>query len=107
MPMPELFDRSCTLALALGFQSIHKLPGCCEINVDEHWWFAINPHTERTDTRNGFSVPPMSIVFTFNDWPAGVVDFHGGMICVGEENNEDALIAALDAAICRLMPEPV
>jgi hypothetical protein len=95
------------LATGLGHIGINKLPGCLEIQVDEHWWFAINAHREATDTTEGSTVPPGSIYFVFNGWPAGFVGMNDGVLCAGAAGNEEELLKAIDAAILRLMPEVV
>jgi hypothetical protein len=100
-PVSLLFARVCDLGIALGWENISLDAGCKEHDIDEHWWFAINPHGERTKCSKGAEVPPYSIYFQFNGWPAGVIDAGGGVLAAGKLANEDTLIAAIDAAIER------
>lgn len=106
MNISSVFSKACDLAIGLGHSEINKLPGCLEITVDEHWWFAINAHQEKVESSKG-NVPAGSIYFEFNGWPAGMVDAGGGTLCAGALANEEELIKALDAAMLRLMPEVV
>ena len=107
MEISAVFAKACDLAIALGHSEINKLPGCLEIEVDEHWWFAINAHQDKVESSKG-NVPPGTIYFEFNGWPAGMVGANAGTLCsIGCEANEENLLKALDAAILRLMPEAV
>lgn len=94
--------RTCELGLALGLKDLHKLPGCWEHQVDEHWWLAFNAHGERgkcSQSAGSSDIPAFTIYFEFNGWPAGMVGPDGGTLCAGAAANEDKLIEALDAAI--------
>lgn len=101
MVVSKTFSKACDLAIALGHSDINKLPGCLELQVDEQWWLAINAHREDTPCSENTSVPPMCVYFMFNGWPAGIVNAGGGCLAAGAAANEDALIAALDAAIAK------
>jgi hypothetical protein len=103
-----IFARTCELGIALGWENISLDPGCVEHRVDDDWWFAINPHGETTTQYVGaeggprpVKIPPYSIYFEFNGWPAGVCAWGGGVIAAGRLANEETLMAALDAAIER------
>lgn len=102
MSPPAVFIRICDLGIALGWDNISTLPGCQEYQIDSEWWFAINPHGEVTRSSQGARIPPNSIYFKFNGWPAGIVSSHGGMMAAGGLANEDRLLAAIEAAIKRL-----
>jgi len=103
MIVSELFSRACALAIALGMKELNKLPGCWEHQIDERWWMALNAHSERIhcsqDSHSSEGVPPFTIYFMFNGWPAGLVNANGGSLAAGALANEDALIDAINAAI--------
>jgi hypothetical protein len=94
-----VFAKICDLGLALGHTSIKDQPGCWEHQIDEHWWFAINPHDVSTECTGGTEVPPYTVYIKFYDWPFGLVSPLGGMFGHGALANENTLIAALDQAI--------
>lgn len=100
--MTEVFSKIVSLCLALGCRDIVKQPGCQEFQIDEHWWFALNPHFEPVLCGSGKEVPSGSAYFEFNGWPAGFVGLDGGVIAAGSLANEETLIAALDVAIKKL-----
>jgi hypothetical protein len=97
----EIFAKCCDLATALGHAGINKLPGCLEIEVDEHWWFAINAHKDAVHCSKETDVPGGHIYVMFNGWPAGILTYNDGCLAAGAAANEDTLIAALDAAIAK------
>jgi hypothetical protein len=99
--IPNVFARVIDLGIALGWNKIDQLPGCQHIRIDERWECWINPHREATECGTGGKVPPFSVYFQFNGWPAGVCDAGGGWLAAGRIANEDALTAALDGAIAR------
>ena len=96
--MTEIFAKTCELGIALGWKAINQNPGCTEHQVDEQWWFAINPHAEPVKCSKGTSVPQVCVYFEFNGWPAGFINAGGGALAAGAIANEDTLIAALEAA---------
>lgn len=100
MKISAVFSKACDLAIAQGFSGLNKIPGCLEIYVDERWWFAINAHPETVESTKG-NVPPMTIYFEFNGWPAGMIGPRDGCLCGGAAANEGELIKALDAAIAK------
>jgi hypothetical protein len=101
-PIPVIFAKAVDLGIALGWKSIKDLPGCQEHQIDEQWWFAINPHDKPEKCSAGTKVPSYSIYFEFNGWPAGFCNAVNGTLAHGSVANENALIKALDAAIEKL-----
>jgi hypothetical protein len=100
LKISAMFNKVCELAMALGWENIALQPGCQSHQVDERWWFAINPHPEPTACEGvATKIPPYCIYLKFNGWPAGIVGMHGGMMAAGGTANEDNLMAALNAAI--------
>jgi hypothetical protein len=99
--LPRVFKLTVEYGAAMGWENISLNPGCTEQVIDEHWWFAINPHNEANRCSHGAKVPAQSIYFEFNGWPAGYINAGGGMLAAGDLANEETLAAALDAAIRR------
>ncbi len=99
MQVSEAFSLIIELATARGFLSIKDLLGCCEFEVDDHWWVAINGKEGDAECSRGAMVPRFHAYVEFNGWPAGLVSFQGGTIAYGEAANEDTFIAALEAAL--------
>ena len=94
-----LFVAIAEFCLARGFKGLSKVPGCCEVQVDDRWFFAVNGHAEPTTcAKTGQPIPPFSAYVEFNGWPAGLLDPAGGIICAGELANEDTFRAALHQA---------
>jgi hypothetical protein len=102
MRVSTIFAKAVEFGLALGWRDISSQPGCHEHQIDEQWWFAINPHGKTTKSSVGADVPAYGIYFEFNGWPAGFCDAHDGFLAAGSVANEDTLIAALDAATEKL-----
>jgi len=106
----EAFSLIVTLALATGAKSIVDLPGCWEHQIDAQWWVAVNGHKKPRMCSTGTDVPPFTAYLTFNEWPAGFIDVHGGILAAGAAANEDtlceALVAALAAASASDSPTP-
>lgn len=107
----RVFTLTCELGIALGWDNISLEPGCQEHAIDDHWWFAINPHNEPTPCSRGAIAAPQSIYFEFNGSPAGFVSHDGGLLAAGAIANEEALARALMQAIaakggapCHLKP---
>lgn len=88
------------LAHANGATPLKDYPGCWEASVGERWWVALNGHAEAVECSRGLKVDPYHAYVEFKGWPAGVINPVGGTI-VGFAS-EDALIAALEAAIQEL-----
>jgi hypothetical protein len=98
--MNAIFEKTCELGMALGWENISLSPGCQEHQVDAHWWFAINPHDVPVScSKGGSKVPARCIYFQFNGWPAGVVSVQGGLLVTGGLANEETLLAVLEQAI--------
>jgi hypothetical protein len=100
--MTEVFEKVCELGIALGWKNIAGEVGCTEWQVDESWWFAINPHGEACKCSKGAMVPAGHVYLQFNGWPFGLVNWREGMCGAGRVANEDALIAALERATERV-----
>ena len=99
------FVETCELCYARGARSIQAVPGCYEMQIDDRWWAALNPHKEPircSKDENGNGVPPFSVYIEFNGWPAGVITPNGGIIAAGSVANEDTYIEAVKAAIAAL-----
>lgn len=96
------FVEVCEYSYAMGARDINKKPGCYESQVDDHWWFAINPHGETYKCSRGASVPGLHVYVEFNEFPAGIISAYGGVLAAGEAANEQTFIAALRAAAAPL-----
>ena len=81
-----------------GAAPLTKFEGCWEKQIDEHWWIAMNGHTEPMKCSRGHKVPPFNCYVEFNGFPAGIMDPYGGIIAAGDAANEDTFIEALKAA---------
>lgn len=105
-PIGMAFMRAVELAEALGVSKINQLDGCWTHAVDDHWWIAMNGHSDDQPASSpaGMSadvpctVPPFSMYVERRGMAAAIVDPFGGSM-IGPEDTEDALIAALDTAI--------
>lgn len=98
-PICLAFARLITLWRALRLPPLNQLPGCWEHTVNEQWAFSFNGHMEPRPCAEGVTVPPIHAAVWFNGWPAGLLGPYGGHIAAGECANEDAFLAALEAAI--------
>lgn len=99
-PVNKVFALACELGAAHGWENITMQDGCQELDVDGHWWFAINPHPHPTRCSRGYKmIPAGTIYFQFNGWPAGIVTSAGGLVACGQAANEETLIDALETAI--------
>jgi hypothetical protein len=97
--MNLIFEKACELAAALGWENISLSPGCTEHQIDEHWWFAINPHHEPTlCSRSRNRVPPNCIYFECDGSPEGIVSLDGGLLVA----DVDTLLGVLEQAIEKL-----
>jgi hypothetical protein len=96
--LSEAFLEIANLGFRLGIESINKLPGCWEHQVDQHWWIAVNGHKEPIVCSAGATVLPYSAYVQFNGWPTGLIDPSGGIFAAGEAANEDNFINALKNA---------
>lgn len=97
--IPLAMAKVCELGLAVGAAPLNKREGCWECQVDQRWWLAMNGHHEDQTIATGEVVKPFTCYIKYNGWPAGVLDFGGGIIAAGEGANEDTFIAALEIAI--------
>lgn len=95
----KLFGLTVELGIELGWENLSSHPGCAEHQVDDQWWFAINPHGEASRCSQGTRIPPYTIYYQFNGWPAGFCTAHGGAIAAGKLANEETLITAIESAI--------
>jgi hypothetical protein len=101
MPIETLCAAYCAVvdyALAKRVTNLIMRPGVWEDKIDAHWWIAVNPHHETLKTSTGASVQFGELYIEFNGWPAGIITPHGGPMCAGQIANEDAFIAAVQAA---------
>lgn len=98
MRIGKAFAAVVELGLALGKRNMGSDPGCWEHQVDERWWFALNPHDDQTECSQGAKVPPFSIYVQFNGWPAGIIGVSDGVMAAGELANEATFIEALRVA---------
>jgi hypothetical protein len=94
-----VFARICDLGIALGHSDLKSRPGCLELQVDEQWWIALNPHAEERECSRDVRVPWFTAYVEFNGWPAGFFGASGGVIAAVSAANEDALIEALEVRI--------
>lgn len=101
--MCEAFYRICELANALKVPPLNTHEACWEYQVDERWFIALNGHDVpmKLRGRQQVEVQPFRVYIEYNGWPAGVMDYGGGIIAAGEAANEETFIAALQAATAR------
>ena len=97
MIIPVIMSELLNLAERLGVASINKLPACWELQIDAHWWIAMNGHNYRIACSKGVEVNPFECYVEFNGFPAGSCGLNGGVIAAGSAANEDSFIAALRA----------
>ncbi len=93
--------------LARDVTNIKDLPGCWESQVDDQWWFALNPHKEPMECSRKTTVPPITAYLEFNGWPAGLFDPDGGCIAAGDIANRDTFLAALQIDQTEIPPSKV
>ena len=87
------------LLAQLGIQDgVAPLRGPYVRQIDEHWRVCLNPD-EAPYHWGGFTIPRFHCAIEFNGWPAGLLNPFEGTIAAGKVANEEALIAALRAAI--------
>ena len=101
-PVCLAFSKLCELCIALGQAPANKHLGCWEHQVNAQWAIAFNAHPEPKACSMGVTVEPFHCYVQFNGWPAGVFNPYGGQIAAGEGANEDAFLAALEAAIASI-----
>ena len=97
-PLPQAFAKAVDLFVyelnLLGYEDLQVYPGIFAVQVDDLWEIATHAQAGPIDR-----LPPYTIRIRFNGWPAGVLDAGGGVITAGVAANENAFIAALDAAL--------
>jgi hypothetical protein len=110
-PMPpvcELAASIANLALALDAHPLNKHPMCWTHQIDEHWFVAMNGHTEPrrvegAPNRMGYTVEPFHIALWYNGWLAASFNISGkGFICRGEAANEDTALEAINRKLAAL-----
>lgn len=99
----ELFARFCDLCIARNMAPLNEADGCVHVDIDSRWHISFNSHQTNHPSRDGFELEPFHGAVTFNGWPAGIFTPISGTIAAGESANENALIAAIDAAIAKEM----
>lgn len=78
---------------------------CWEHQVDDRWWFAVNPNRESLKCSHGPAVAFGHVYVEFNGWPAGLIDLRGqGEFAMGEAANPDTFNAAVLAAAKKAQP---
>lgn len=104
----------CALGQALGLKNLREqFPGQCWTHqLDEAWWFALNPHgtpceAKPPDWNIATVVNPFDVLVTYNGWPAGMFGPSGGLIAAGEGANVFTFAAALRMAIADRLPSGV
>ena len=99
----EAFALIVDLAIVRGAKTPLRdhYAACWESDVDDTWRVSFNGHSEPRMSSTGAKVPGFEVFVEYNGWPAGLIGPAGGVIAAGAGANEDALIAALRAAIDR------
>ena len=97
----ELWDRIIAIWEVSDLPPMNKIVGCWELEVDEHWWIAVNGHQGPKDCSRDVSVPPYHAYIEWCGWPAGMVSPKDGIVAAGREANYPALLQALDAHLER------
>ena len=92
------FGAIVNYALSHGVRSLADRPGLWEVQIDEHWWIALNPHDEKLKCSHGADVSFGHCYIEWNGWPAGMITPYDGIIAAGALANEDSFIAAVKAA---------
>ena len=97
-------DAIFAYAKRAGVAAISQRPGCWEVDIDGHWWFARSPygrqrgHATDEACSRGPWVLPFGVYVEYNGSPAAVLDVNGdGLFAAGEGANADAFVAALEA----------
>lgn len=93
------FSKVAELGTLLGAAPLNQFPACWEHQVDAQWWIAVNGHPDPMRCSAGVDVAAFHCYVQFDGWPAAVFNPYGGAMAAGEAANEDAFLAALDAAI--------
>jgi hypothetical protein len=91
-------DAIFAYAKRAGVAAISQRPGCWEVAVDEHWWFAVNGHILPESCSRGPFVEPFGVYIEYQGWPAAILDVNGvGEFAAGDVANAAAFVAALAA----------
>lgn len=93
----EVYWEVMQVAERLGVKDINQLEKCWELQVNEHWWFAVNGHRATVECSKGINVDPFRLYVEFNGWPAGILTVHGGEFVEGSMGNPEAFMEALRA----------
>lgn len=99
--IPLAIAKVVELGIAAGAAPLNKLEGCWEYQIDARWWIAMNGHKQDRLATTGEVVKPFTVYIKYNGWPAGILDFGGGIIAAGEGANENTFIAAIEVALAK------
>lgn len=98
-----LWEAIFRLHAATQVPQLKNIPGLWEYKINHQWKLWANGHQEEAIIPGGvLSVPPFSVFFEFNGWPAGLLDANGMTIAAGSVANLDTLIEAILAETKRL-----
>ena len=109
-PVTDLYLAACNYAVSCGAENLGAIPGLWQRSIDDHWFIAVNPHTEELTTYGAnnkgmkWPVPPFAIHVQYNGWAAGDLTPTGGWIAAGDGANETTFLAALRTATAQLTP---
>ena len=104
-PLTDAMCAVADLGFAMGIHDICKLPGCYELQIDKHWWIAMNGHWEKIKCSKGVTIDPFHCYVEWNGWPAGIFSAFGGSIVCGEAANENTFIEAVKVATAKALKE--
>ena len=99
MKIAAAFSAIVDYGLSIGVSNLEDRPGLWEVQIDEHWFIALNPHEKTLESSHGPKVKFGQCYVEFNGWPAGILYPEGGIIAAGAIANEQTLIAALKEAM--------
>jgi hypothetical protein len=96
----------------LGRRWDDAVPGCLELDIDEHWHVSLNGDRDRRASAVGTMVPGLTFAVTYDGTPIAVVSPAGGVFISGirdvRGSAERAFIQACKAAGPQREPsEPV
>lgn len=94
--LERFFAALVALAGALDAMPMNRHEGCWELEIDEHWWLAVNGHRQPLECSRGVAVAPFACYVEFNGFPAGIIDAGGGSFAAGSLANLDAMVEAME-----------
>lgn len=82
------------MAERLGVKDMHRMKRCWELQVDEHWWIAVNGKPIAIKCSKGQEISPYHMYVEYDGNVAGLVNVKLGKFVAYKDANEKAFIDA-------------